>query len=67
MTDTRNETTETAPKPGLTVQWGETDLPTFQKAAEVLSAREHGDYTKTDIIRMGARRFAAEILAAEVA
>lgn len=65
MADSRNETEPS--KVGLTVQWNGEDLPTFERAAEVLSAREHGNYNKADIIRMGARRFAAEILAAESA
>lgn len=65
MSDARNETERD--KVGLTVQWNGDDLPTFERAAEVLSAREHGNYNKADIIRMGARRFAADILAAESA
>lgn len=58
---------EATDKVGLTVQWVTDDLETFEKAAAALSARDHGDYTKSDIIRMGARRFAAEILSQSVA
>lgn len=47
----------------FTISWGADDLPTFERAADALAARDHGDYTKTDIIRMGARQFAAGILA----
>lgn len=54
---------EATEKVGLTVQWVSDDLETMERAAIALSARDHGDYTRTDIIRMGARRFAAEILA----
>ncbi len=54
-------------KVGLTVQWTSDDISNLERAAVTLSAREHGDFNKTDIIRMGARRFAAEILATEQA
>jgi len=59
MADPRNDE-----KVGLTVLFRESDLEEFEKAAEAYSVKEHGDFSKTDIIRMGARRFAADILAA---
>lgn len=65
MAEARNETESS--KVGLTVQWSSDDMPILERAAEVYSAREHGDFTRADIIRMGARRFAAEILGPEAA
>lgn len=63
----RNETSEAVEPVGLTVKWSPDDMRGIQRAAEVLSAREHGDFNRTDIIRMGTRRFVAEVLGAEVA
>lgn len=65
--DGPQQVAEEASHQGLTTRWETKDLAQFEKAADALSAREHGDYTKTDIIRMGARRFAAEILGTEAA
>lgn len=72
MDEPRNESavtasTEEPSHQGLTTRWETKDLDRFEEAAKALSQRDHGDYTKTDIIRMGARRFAAEILGGEAA
>ena len=44
------------------ITWDGVDWKRITAAAEVLSAREHFDYTPTDIIRSGTRRFLDEIL-----
>jgi hypothetical protein len=49
----------------LTTEWDRDDLPRFEEAAKVLSVRERGNFKRVDIIRMGARRFADQILGAE--
>ena len=46
----------------LTTEWDTDDLPRFEQAAKALSVRERGNFKRVDIIRMGARRFADEIL-----
>lgn len=67
MEATRNElaTSDTSEPSGLTVKWSAEDMEGIKEAAKRLSEREHGDYTKTDIVRMGTRRFVAEVLAPE--
>ena len=54
--------TDTKPKRPLTTEWDKEDLPRFEEAAKALSVRERGNFKRVDIIRMGARRFADEIL-----
>lgn len=53
---------DTREKRPLTTEWDKDDLPRFEEAAKALSVRERGNFRRVDIIRMGARRFADEIL-----
>lgn len=50
------------PSKQLNVLWDAGDWKRINEAAEALGAREHFDYTPTDIIRSGTRRFVDEIL-----
>jgi hypothetical protein len=65
MTGPSNETeSDDMTSRGLTVRWKAEDWRSIEEAIRALNVRDKSDITPTDFIRMSARRFAAEILAA---
>jgi hypothetical protein len=61
MNESVKESSNLMPAKG--VRWTEEDWENITRAAEILQARDHRETDAVEIIRMGTRRFVAEILA----